>query len=51
MTPMERGLTWDDITLLVRRAQRDRTNVEDTVAAHCNVDRDTARAWVRKVNR
>lgn len=49
MTPMDRGLTWDDVTLLVRRARRDKTNAEDAVASHCNVDHQTAKAWVRKV--
>lgn len=49
MNPEDRAMTWDDITLLVRAAQRSKKDPEVVVSQRCNVDAATAKAWVAKV--
>lgn len=49
MKPEDRGMDWGDIQLLVAAAEKSKKDPEVVVAAHCNVDAKTAKAWVSKV--
>lgn len=49
--PEDRGLTWGDVELIVRAAEKANKPVVEAIVLRCNVDLAIAAAWARKVGK